>query len=103
MSPVAAVMSALFPVAADLSKSGSGGNPHGLALFTGMMVVGTLSSIPAAIVAIVDHRMHQPLWALALVAAWTAIAVAIAVPTLKMAAGAVASRRESLVLAARER
>ncbi len=103
MSPVAVLMSALFPVAADLSKTGNGGNPHGLAMFTGMALVGTLSSIPTAILVIVDHRMQRPVLALALVVAWAAIAFVVALPALKMAAGAVASRRESLVLAARER
>ena len=57
--PVALWMSALFPVASDLSKTGGGGNPHPVP-----MIVGTLCTVlfaaPAAII-IFDGRAALPI------------------------------------------
>ncbi len=103
LSPVAVVMSALFPVAADLSKTGSGGNPHGLAMLTGTLLVLTLASVPTAILAIVERQMQRPGLALALVVLWTIVAALIALPLIGVAARAIAPRRENLVLVARGR
>ncbi len=100
LSPVAVLLSATFPVAADLSKTGAGGNPHGLAMLVGMLLVLALTSIPGVIMAVVDRQLQQPTLSLALIAAWASIAAFVATPLTRLAARAVAPRRENLVLVA---
>lgn len=103
MSPIAALMSALFPVASDLSKSGNGGNPHGLAMLAGTLLVLSLSSVPGLILSVVDHTMQHPGLSFVLILLWTAIAAVVSIPLLGLAARAVTPRRENLVLVARGR
>jgi hypothetical protein len=103
LAPVAALLSALLPVASDLGKTGSGGNPHGLAMAVGTVLVLLGAGPPAAILLVVHRTMERPLLGLALMAAWTALAVAIAVPFLRIAARAIAPRRENLALVAGSR
>jgi hypothetical protein len=72
------------------------------------MAVGTVLVLlgagpPAAILLVVHRTMERPLLGLALMAAWTALAVAIAVPFLRIAARAIAPRRENLALVAGSR
>jgi hypothetical protein len=103
LTPVAAVLSALFPVASDLSKTGTGGNPHSLAFLIGTLLVFVFSSPAAAILALAYHRYHRPGLALLLMALWTLVAAAISIPLLRLAARAVAPRRENLALVAQGR
>jgi hypothetical protein len=100
LTPFAAFLSALLPVASDLTKTGTGGNPHGLALLAGT-VLALVLAVPAAAIVLVVHRwMDRPWLGLALMAAWTALALAVSVPLLRMASRAVGPRRENLALVA---
>ena len=63
-SPVAIWMSALFPVAADLSKSGSGGNPHPLPTVAGMFIL-LVNAAPAVLLVWVAQFWAQAPLALA--------------------------------------
>jgi hypothetical protein len=103
VSPIAATMSALFPVASDLSKTGTGGNPHGLAMLAGTLVILLLSVPPGVILGLVHHRLDNPGLALALMAGWAVAAGAIGVPALRIPARAVGARRENLALVAQGR
>jgi hypothetical protein len=100
VSPVAALLSALFPVASDLSKTGSGGDPHGLAKLIGTLVVAALAGPPALLLFLLSGR---PGLALLIMALWTLLAAAISIPLLGLAAGAVPPRRENLALVAQGR
>jgi hypothetical protein len=103
MCPVAAVMSAYFPVASDLSKTGTGGNPHGLAMLAGTLLVFALSIPPGLIIAICFRVFESPGLTVTLMAIWTLAAGLISVPLLKFGARAVAARKENLVLVAQGR
>jgi hypothetical protein len=103
MSPAAAVMSAYFPVASDLSKTGTGGNPHGLAMFVGTLLVFVLGLPPGLIIAICFRVFESPGLTVTLMTIWTLMACLISVPLLKYGARALASRKENLVLVAQGR
>ena len=49
LCPLYVWLSAIFPVPADLSKTGSGGNPHPLPMFIGILCT-ALSAAPAALI-----------------------------------------------------
>jgi hypothetical protein len=100
LAPLAALLSAWLPVAADLTKTGSGGNPHGLAMLAGTVLVVVLAAPPAAIVVLVHHVLERPALGLALMAGWSALAFGLSVPLLTLAAHAVTPRRENLALVA---
>ena len=103
LTPVAALLSAAFPVASDLSKTGSGGNPHTTAFLIGTLLIALLSAVPGLILGIAYHLLHRPGLALLLMAIWTLLAAAVALPFLRLAAQAVAPRRENLALVAQGR
>ncbi len=94
-SPVGSWMSVLFPVPADLGKTGTSGNPHTLSMLVGTVLVIVLS-VPAAALLV----LLPPLASFVALAAWTGLALAIAVPLLNLAARALARRRENLALVA---
>lgn len=98
--PVAAVLSAMLPVASDLTKTGTGGNPHGLAMAAGTLLVLLLAAPAGAIVLVVHHFLGRPVLGLLLMGAWTVLAIALAIPLLSLAARAVGPRRENLGLVA---
>jgi hypothetical protein len=75
IAPMAIWCSALFPVASDLSKTGSGGNPHPFAF-------------------------RSPMTSVAMAAGWLLVAAAIGVPLSNLASRAVTARRENLALVA---
>ena len=60
LTPVAVLLSATFPVASDLSKTGSGGNPHTAAFLIGTLLVLLLSVPPGLILSIASHLLHRP-------------------------------------------
>ena len=98
LTPAAALLSIVLPVASDLSKTGSAGNPHGLAMAAGMFLVG-LAVLPAgAIIA-----MLSPSAALVAMAIWLAIAASIAMPLLSLVSRLLKLRRENLALVAQGR
>jgi hypothetical protein len=101
--PVALWMSALFPVASDLSKTGAGGNPHPLP-----MIVGTICTVlfaaPAAIIVLAaELHFRSEIVAVPLMAAWLVFTLAVAVPLINLAARAIGARRENLALVAQGR
>lgn len=98
ISPVAAWMSALFPIASDLSKTGTGGNPHAFAMIVGMVITGA-AVVPAALILAFVPENYAPLW----MGVWTAMTAAVALPLLTLVAKTIRSRRENLVLVAQSR
>ena len=98
ISPIAAWMSALFPIASDLSKTGTGGNPHAFAMLVGMVITGA-AVLPAALILAFVPEGYAPLW----MAVWTAVAAAVALPLLTLVAKTIRARRENLVLVAQSR
>ena len=96
MTPVAAAMSATFPVAADLSKTGSGGNPHGVAMLVGMVLV-MVAAAPPGLIVLVGPRFSDATTLLATLI-WAAVVCAIVVPLLSVVARLVTARRENLYL-----
>ncbi len=103
LAPAAALLSAWLPVASDLGKTGSGGNPHGLAMAAGTLLVLLAAGPPAVILLVVHRGLERPLLGLALMVAWTGLAVALALPLLRLAARAIGPRRENLALVAGSR
>ncbi|HEX5042796.1 MAG TPA: hypothetical protein VFV75_07805 [Candidatus Polarisedimenticolaceae bacterium] len=103
LAPVAALLSAWLPVASDLGRTGTGGNPHGLAMAAGTLLVLLAAGPPGAILLVVHRALDRPLLGLALMAGWTALAVVLAVPLLRLAARAIGPRRENLALVAGSR
>lgn len=100
LSPIAALLSALLPVASDLSKTGSGGNPHGLAMLIGTVLVAMAAAPPGVIIGLSTHAFDRPGVGLLLTALWTLLVAVIAVPLLALVARAIAPRRENLALVA---
>jgi hypothetical protein len=101
MSPIAIWMSALFPVAADLSKTGSGGNPHPLPMLLGTVLVLIFAAPAALVIAASQFWFHRPVLAPLLLVWWLALAAVIAVVGVRAAARAIDARRENLVLVAK--
>ena len=98
--PGAAMASAVLPVRSDLSKTGPGGNPHGLAM------LGATSAI--ALLALLEWRALSP----AAPSTWREIVVALGVAVtaitaslrlLAKVAPLVIRRRENILLVAQER
>ena len=98
ISPVAAWMSALFPIASDLSKTGTGGNPHAFAMIVGMFITGA-ALLPAALILAFVPESYAPLW----MGLWAVVAAAVALPLLTLVAKTIRARRENLVLVAQSR
>jgi hypothetical protein len=96
MTPVAAAMSATFPVAADLSKTGSAGNPHGAAMLVGMVLV-LVAAVPPGLIVLVGPRFGDAVTLVATLV-WAAVVGVIVVPLLSVVARLVTARRENLYL-----
>ena len=103
MTPFAAWISALLPVAADLSKTGSGGNPHGLAMLFGTLLTAAVSLPPTLSLVVVSRFLGRPGLALALVVSWCAIAAALSFPLLAYASRTLGPRRENIAIVAEGR
>ncbi len=96
LAPIAASISALLPVAADLSKTGSGGNPHGAAMLAGTFLV-MIAAAPPGLILLVGPRFSDAA-TLAASAAWLGLVLVIAMPMLALASKLVTTRRENLYL-----
>jgi hypothetical protein len=103
IAPLAIWMSALFPVANDLSKTGSAGNPHPLAMVAGTLATALLSIPTVGILAIAEFMLKSPITAVGMASGWLVLAAAIGFPLVKLAARAVSARRENLALVAQGR
>lgn len=96
LTPFASALSALFPVRADLSKTGSGGNPHGAAMFAGTILV-MAAAAPPVLILLAGRRFGGPA-TLGAMAAWLLIVAALALPALRLTTRIVTARRENLYL-----
>lgn len=103
LCPLGAVLSAYLPVASDLSKTGNGGNPHGLAFFLGAVAVIVGSAPAGAIVWLVGGVWKNPPLAAAITLGWMCVAIAIAALFTGPVARAVTERHENLALVAQSR
>jgi hypothetical protein len=97
MAPAAAVVSALLPVRADLSKTGTGGNPHGLAMLGGTVTIGFLTVIGWRIAAVAGS-WDWP--ALVTAGAIAVAAMGMSRVLLSRASPLVSRRRENILLVA---
>jgi len=98
LGPIAVWCSALFPVAADLSKTGTAGNPHPIAMLTGTIAVMALAVPPALCIFIGEYWLRRPGLVPALMLGWLAVSFLVAWPLFILAARAVTPRRENLAL-----
>lgn len=98
--PAAAAASAVLPVRSDLSKTGTGGNPHGVAMLGGTSAI--------ALLTLFEWRVHSPaapskgrdiVVALGIAAAATTASLLL----LPKVAALVIRRRENILLVAQER
>lgn len=98
VTPIATLLSALFPVVADMSKAGSGGNPHVASSLIGMVAVG-VAALPAIMIGVLGLLPGTtPLVALMAMVAWLGVVMAIAWLLLGAVAQVVTARRENLFL-----
>jgi len=103
ISPVSIWLSAMFPVAADLSKSGSGGNPHPLPALVGTVLVMLLMAPGALAVVAAEFWWQSPARALLISGIWLAIAAGASWPLMSLASRIVGRRRENMGLVAQGR
>jgi len=103
LMPVFIWLSALFPVAADLSKTGSAGNPHGLTMFVGMVVVAVAALPVVAVVLAAQYWFRNPIVAVVAMGVWLVLALAVSVPLVSIAARTIVLRRENLAVVAQGR
>ena len=103
ISPVAVWMSALFPVASDLSRAGQGGNPHGLAGIAGMAALAASTAATGGLFWVTVWAFERPELALPVMAVWFSLVAAAAHVLVAVAARAVTFRRENLGLVAQNK
>jgi hypothetical protein len=99
-APAALALSLLFPKAADLSKLGRKGKPHGAAAVGGMFAVGIAFGFVQGLGA-VGFLVGKAAGVLLAEALLAAVALGIAWPLLMLVAQALPARRDALLLAAR--
>jgi len=96
LAPLATVMSALLPVKADMSKTGSGGNPHGAAMLVSTIGV-LVASVPPGLIVLLGPRTGD--WmTLGASIVWLLLVAAVAWPLLLLGARTTHARRENLYL-----
>ena len=98
MAPVAALASAILPVRSDISKTGTGGNPHAVAMLGGTLAI-VMMTVLGCVLVWQAGRSDGGRTLLSM----TGIAVGATVTahlTLSRLVGIVAARRENLVLVA---
>jgi|RhiMethySRZTD1v2_1073278.scaffolds.fasta_scaffold47502_4 hypothetical protein len=103
ISPFAVWFSALFPVAADLTKTGTGGNPHALSMLVGTLLTVLLAAPCAGAIALAGSWLHRPVLAFGLVLVWFLVGAAVAHPLVGLASRTIAARRENLAIVAQGR
>jgi hypothetical protein len=103
VSPVAVAFSAVLPVAADLSKTGPGGNPHPIAMFAGAIIV-LIAAAVAAIAASIDSLwLRHPTIFCGVMFVWMIAGAVVAWFLIQLSARLVEVRRENLLLVAQGR
>ncbi|HET9372296.1 MAG TPA: hypothetical protein VFO19_18670, partial [Vicinamibacterales bacterium] len=103
LTPMMVWLSALFPLASDLSKTGSGGNPHPVPMLAGTVLT-AIAALPAGLILVAaEFWLKRPLIALPAMLAWAALAWLITTPLVGIAARTIGLRRENLALVAQAR
>ncbi len=103
LGPVFAMLSAIFPKAADLSSLGTKGNASQLAGLVATLLIPAMLS-PVAILVLAGQFLWGNLYAgTGLVAGWAVVATLLAFPLTHMAAALLAKRRENVALEAQGR
>src|SRR5262249_39651701 len=97
-SPLGVWLSILFPVAADLSKTGKGGNPHPLAMLVGLVAVMALLVPTALLFVAAEFWLREPPLVLVLELCWLLVAFPVPWPLLNLASSSLSGRRENLAL-----
>ncbi|MBI2221296.1 MAG: hypothetical protein HYU53_08815 [Acidobacteria bacterium] len=100
LSPVAAILSLLFPRGVDLSSVGNAGNAHQAAGLLGVLAFVVSCAPPAAIAAFALRALDSPAAAAALLAAWLPVATALAYAGFTLAERLMEARRENLLMVA---
>ncbi len=98
LAPMAVWISALLPVAADLSRAGAKGNPHPLAMLASLVLIMALIVPPVAIVVTANFWLLRPSLAPVLLIGWLGLALAVSWPLVDLASRSLGPRRENLAL-----
>ncbi|HUL73697.1 MAG TPA: hypothetical protein VLT86_11385 [Vicinamibacterales bacterium] len=98
LSPFAVWLSALFPVAADLSKTGNRGNAHPVAVFAGLFLIVGATVTTTVLFLSVEFWLRQPWLTPVVMLVWLGVALLISWPLLGLASRAIGPRRENLAL-----
>ena len=102
-APLAAILAAILPKAADLNRMGNPSNPHGLANLVGFLMAKALCAPPAALFFFGAVLRGSDALGCALVATWTAVACAVSLPLVRLAAATLTARRENVAMVAQGR
>jgi hypothetical protein len=98
VAPIAAVLSAIFPRAVDLTSVGRGSNAHAAAGMLGMAAIG-LSALPAVLAVLAASRwLGEAAVAPLLVGAWTIVALGLNRLLMALAVRIFLRRRENLAM-----
>ncbi|HUF47678.1 MAG TPA: hypothetical protein VMM93_07665 [Vicinamibacterales bacterium] len=100
LAPAAVWLSALFPVASDLNRTGSAGNPHGLAGLSSVVILAVGLAMTAGVFWLATSYFGQPGLTLAVMTLWLCVIAAIALPLVTFASRTITLRRENLALVA---
>jgi hypothetical protein len=99
-SPVAALLSALFPKVVDLGRIGSASNPSPAASLLGLLLALLAAAPPVLLGALGLVVLDSARLTLALLAGWTLFAAALSVLLVRLAAVVLTARRENLAIVA---
>jgi hypothetical protein len=100
MTPVAAVLSALFPKSVELSSIGRGAQPHGVASLVNLVGTG-VALTPAVVLGVGTYRLSHQAWLTPVaMLAYLALAAVAARMALPVAARALVSRSDNITLVA---
>lgn len=95
-TPIAAVLSAIFPRSVDLNSIGGGSNAHGAAALLGTLACAAFASPPVLLVVLAVHVLDRPWLAPLLLLAWTVCCAAISALLFRMACALFDRRRDNL-------
>lgn len=98
VSPVAAVLSAVFPRAVDMNSIGRGSNAHAAAGFIGMLAFFAAAAGPALLTLLAIRLLERPSLAPVLAGAWCVVAYVAGRLLFLIARRVFATRRENLAL-----
>lgn len=98
VTPVAAVLSAIFPRPVDLNSIGHGSNAHGAAGFLGFVAFGTAGAMSLAVALLAVRVFRRPDLMPLFMLAWLAACAAVSHLLIGPAAAVLSRRRENLAL-----